>query len=94
MFRGPSENPLIQQILPVCTCSNIMPSWLVVLAAAASATELVVMHKDGPKECDAAHKVRRGDNITMHYIGTIVRSFFSSPFSSQHCTRCFSLLVV
>jgi hypothetical protein len=69
-----------------------MPPWLVVLAAAASATELVVMHKDGPKECDAAHKVRRGDNITMHYIGTIVRSFFSSPFSSQHCTRCFSLL--
>ena len=52
------------------------------------------MHKDGPKECDAAHKVRRGDNITMHYIGTIVRSFFWDPFSSQHCTRCFSLLVV
>ena len=58
-------------------------SWLVVLAAAASATELVVMHKDGPKECDAAHKVRRGDNITMHYIGTIVRSFFSS-IRSKH----------
>ena len=58
-----------------------MPPWLVALAAAASATELVVMHKDGPKECDAAHKVRRGDNITMHYIGTIVRSFFSSPVS-------------
>jgi hypothetical protein len=56
-----------------------MPRWLVALAAAASATELVVMHKDGPKECDAAHKVRRGDNITMHYIGTIVRSFFE-PF--------------
>ena len=71
-----------------------MPPWLVALAAAASATELVVMHKDGPKECDAAHKVRRGDNITMHYIGTIVRSFFWDPFSSQHCTRCFSLLVV
>ena len=84
---------MIHRILPRLY-STIMPSWLVVLAAAASATELVVMHKDGPKECDAAHKVRRGDNITMHYIGTIVRSFFSSPFSSQHCTRCFSLLVV
>jgi len=39
-----------------------------------AAVEVSVTVYDGPKECDDADKVKSGDNLSMHYTGTIDES--------------------
>ena len=48
--------------------------FLALVLGAAAAAELQVTVYDGPKECDEDTKVKVGDNLKMHYTGTIDQS--------------------
>ncbi|EOD37677.1 FKBP type peptidylprolyl isomerase [Emiliania huxleyi CCMP1516] len=44
---------------------------LLASGAAAAVTELKVEVYDGPKECEDADKLKKGEHVSMHYTGTI-----------------------
>lgn len=46
-------------------------SLFLALLASATADELKVTQYDGPTECEDADKVKQGDQLGMHYTGTI-----------------------
>ena len=56
---------------------------LAMLLAMAEAAELQVTQYDGPTECEEADKVKSGDQLGMHYTGTIDASSATGEAGKQ-----------
>eukprot|EP01083_Nonionella_stella_P116007 344417_1 len=54
--------------------SNILVAFLALAGTAVKAAELKVEVYDGPTECDDANTVKAGNQLAMHYTGTIDQS--------------------
>jgi FKBP-type peptidyl-prolyl cis-trans isomerase len=52
-------------------CTMSFRVLLAVFVAATAADELVVKQYEGPRMCEAKDKVKKGDQLGMHYTGTI-----------------------
>ena len=51
-------------------------------------TELKVEQYDGPTECSEAEKVKMGDQLGMHYTGTIDESSATGEKGARAFSRC------